>query len=420
MKVRPAAILHNGFVFLALQLFSGAVIQIQSKLSETEIDQVSGDPKAQIIFVSIYGITLLLILRQWKQFIRVATRDKLLLLLVGIALVSVSWSFAPEVTLRRSVALIGTTLFGMYLATRYTPSELLRLFAWTFSIGALLSVVFVLVLPTYGLMPYQGHIVVRGIYRHKNLLARLMALNAATLLLLVPSSRRHRWVIWTSFGLSVGLLLLSTSKSGLVLFLILLALLPIYRAMQLKDTIAVPFLLIAVVVSGVSAMWLLDNLEFVLNSIGKDITLTGRTYIWAAVIEKIQERPLLGYGYSGFWLGEDSESVDVLKNIDWKGAPNAHNGLLDLWIDLGFLGVSVFLLGFLMSYIRGLRWLRLTKSVEALWVLEFLPFMLIDSQDASNILGQNDIFWALYVAVVLSIPILGHRKAQPESGFSAG
>ncbi len=420
MKVRPAAILHNGFVFLALQLFSGAVIGIQSKLSETEIDQVSGDPKAQIIFVSIYGITLLLILRQWKQFIRVATRDKLLLLLVGIALVSVSWSFAPDVTLRRSVALIGTTLFGMYLATRYTPSELLRLFAWTFSIGALLSVVFVLVLPNYGLMAYQGGIVVRGIYRHKNLLARLMALNAATLLLLVPSSRRHRWVIWTSFGLSVGLLLLSTSKSGLVLFLILLALLPIYRGMQLKDTIAVPFLLIAVVVSGVSAMWLLDNLEFVLNSMGKDITLTGRTYIWAAVIEKIQERPLLGFGYSGFWLGEDSESVDVLKNIDWKGAPNAHNGLLDLWIDLGFLGVSVFLLGFLMSYIRGLRWLRLTKSVEALWVLEFLPFMLIDSQDASNILGQNDIFWALYVAVVLSIPVLGHRKAQPESGFSAG
>lgn len=205
-----------------------------------------------------------------------------------------------------------------------------------------------------------------------------------------------------------------------MLFLILLALLPIYRAMQLKDTIAVPFLLIAVVVSGVSAMWLLDNLEFVLSSMGKDITLTGRTDIWAAVIEKIRERPLLGYGYSGFWLGENSESVDVLQNIEWEGAPNAHNGLLDLWIDLGFLGVSVFLLGFLMSYIRGLRWLRLTKSVEALWVLEFLPFMLIDSQDASNILGQNDIFWALYVAVVLSIPILGHRKAQPESGFSAG
>lgn len=200
MKVRPAAILHNGFVFLALQLFSGAVIQIQNKVSETEIDQVSGDTKTQIIFVSIYGITLLLVLRQWKQFIRVATRDKLLLLLVGIALVSVSWSFAPEVTLRRSVALIGTTLFGMYLATRYTPSELLRLFAWTFSIGALLSVVFVLVLPTYGLMPYHGQIVVRGIYRHKNLLARLMALNAATLLLLVPSSRRYRWVIWTSLA----------------------------------------------------------------------------------------------------------------------------------------------------------------------------------------------------------------------------
>ena len=39
------------------------------------------------------------------------------------------------------------------------------------------------------------------------------------------------------------------------------------------------------------------------------MTLTGRTELWATVIEMIREHPWFGYGYSGFWLGWDGESA---------------------------------------------------------------------------------------------------------------
>ncbi len=168
----------------------------------------------------------------------------------------------------------------------------------------------------------------------------------------------------------------------------------------------VPFLIVTVNVAGILAIWLLDNLEPLVNLLGKDLTLTGRTELWAAVINKIQERPLLGYGYSGFWQGWEGESAFVLQLVGWD-APNGHNGILDLWVDLGFLGVTVFLLGFFINFIRGMRWAQLTKTAEPIFLLQYLTFMAIDSQASTNLLIQNDIFWVLYVAMSFSIPRSG-------------
>lgn len=390
------------FVFLGLQLFSGAIIQVLSKVAGVTVDSVSGDPKMQILWSAIYLITFLLTFRQWKQFINVASRNKLLLLLIGIALVSFLWSAAPGVTLRRSIALVGTTLFGVYLATRYSPKELLRLIAWTFGIGAVLSVIFALALPEYGIQPYSGAMTWRGIYRHKNLLGRLMGLNAIILLLLATNNPRYRWLIWSGISLSVGLLLLSQTKGGLVSFVILLILLPIYKALRLNYTLVLPFLIIVLNIAGIVIMWLVNNLEPLLASIGKDITLSSRTPLWESVIYKIQERPLLGYGYSAFWLGWQGESAYIWQ-MGWD-APNAHNGILDVCIDLGLIGLIVFLSGFFITFIRGVRWVRLTKTPEPIFVLIYLTYVLVTSQSESNILTQNDIFWVLYVAVSFSIP----------------
>lgn len=390
------------FVFIVLQLCSGAILQILTRKSGVAGDNLNGSLSLQILWLAIYIIALLLALRQWKKFIYIITRNKLLLLLIGIVLFSIFWSVAPQISLRRSVALVGTTLIGMYLATRYSPSQLLRIIAWTFSIGAILSVVFALAFPFYGLHGSSLSSPWRGIYRHKNLLGRLMVLNAGVLLLLEPSNRKYRWLLWTGIGLSVGLLLLCQAKTSLVTFLSLLILIPIYKALRWNYTVVLPFLIVAVNMGGIITVWLVDNLETVLTALGKDSTLTGRTPLWAAVINKIQERPLLGYGYGAFWLGLDGESADIWQ-IEWN-APNSHNGVLDVWLDLGFLGISVFFLGFIIAFIQGVKWLRSTKTVEPLFILVYLTQMLVDSQTTANILTQNDIFWVLYVAIVLSIP----------------
>jgi len=49
----------------------------------------------------------------------------------------------------------------------------------------------------------------------------------------------------------------------------------------------------------------------ILESLGRSSDLTGRTELWSAVTDAMLERPVLGYGFSGFWKGASSGSEIV-------------------------------------------------------------------------------------------------------------
>ena len=117
----------------------------------------------------------------------------------------------------------------------------------------------------------------------------------------------------------------------------------------------------------------------------------------------------MGYGYGGFWLGWAGESAQVWLLRGADKAWHAHNGLLNIWLDLGLLGVSVFVLGFLLAFRRAVAWARLTKTAEGLLPLVFLTFILLYNTTESGILSYNNITWILYVTMVLSMPVRGVR-----------
>lgn len=395
--------LEKRFTVLALFLYAGSLLPFVSGAAAGTYDPTQGNSVSQAIFLTLYMVTFCLVLVWRRQLARVLSRDKLLLLLLGVALVSALWAAVPEVTLRRSVALMGTTLFGVYLAVRYDLQEQLRLLAWALGIGALLSLLFALALPTYGVMNDLTAAGWRGVYGHKNALGALMTLSALVFMLLSLHGGRYRWLCWAGFGLSVGLLLLSNSKTSLVVFLTLLALLPFYRILRWRYTLAVPMFIAAILVGGGVAILILSNTEFVFDALGRQASLTGRTEIWPAVIHMIREQPWLGYGYGGFWLGWDGPSAYVLLTIYFDPL-TAHNGLLDLWLNLGLLGVAIFALGLVAAFLRALAWVRASESAAGLWPLVYLTLVLLQNLTESVILTQNNIFWVLYVAAVLSMP----------------
>jgi exopolysaccharide production protein ExoQ len=405
---------EKGFAVLVLLLFSGALLPFLwlEGGTFTEPDASSGDPRVQVVWMIIYLVTFFLLATRWQYAVQVAARHMLLWVLVGIALISVLWSDVPEITLRQGVALIGTTAFGLYFAARYKMSEQLRLLGWALAIAAVLSLVFALALPSYGVqsdIDGQGW---RGIYSHKNTLGSIMALSTMVFLLLALTSRKRRWVAGAGLILSFGLVILSNSVSGLVVCVLLSALLPVYRALRWRITLAVPFLISAWLLGGGVVMWGLYNAETILGALGRDITLTGRTNLWPLVITMISQRPWLGYGYSGFWEADKGAYFSFALN--GFQPTSAHNGFLDLWLQLGLLGVLVFVLSFLLAFLRAAAWARLSKATEGLWPLMYLTFMLLHSMSESSILIRNDIYWTLYAAVVLSLP------ARQDSAGSTG
>ena len=58
------------------------------------------------------------------------------------------------------------------------------------------------------------------------------------------------------------------------------------------------------------------------------------------VMDAILKHPWLGYGYQAFWRGVDGPSVDV--HLSGWIPPHAHNGFLDLALDLGIAGPLLF------------------------------------------------------------------------------
>lgn len=96
------------------------------------------------------------------------------------------------------------------------------------------------------------------------------------------------------------------------------------------------------------------NYSSLLSFFGRDVTLTGRIPLWKAVIPYIQERPLLGYGYRSFWLMTFGPSLNVWEIVGWK-APHAHNGYIDLWLQLGIVGLILCLIFIFDFFIKTIR-----------------------------------------------------------------
>lgn len=402
--LRLIRLIEKVFVVVSLLIFSGAILPILNQARGIPANEK--DPLTQVIFLGIrLGIIFLAIV--WhKRIVRIALKEKLLSFMVGGALISVCWSVAPVETLNSAIGLGISTLFGVYLAARYSLKEQLWLLACTLGIAGLLSLFVALVLPSYGVMGMGYFLNVqevghkeswKGIYGHKNTLGQIMSLGALVFLLLSQSSGRYKWITWVGFGLSVSLILMSTSKTALVVCLAMIALIPLYRVLQWNSTFAVYFFISLILVGIGLVIFLLNNLETILTALGRDTKLSGRTLLWAVLLNKIWERPWLGYGYGGFWLGLNGESAEVSRIVGWDVA-HAHNGFLDLWLNIGLLGLTIFLFSYLKKFVQAVTYARYNRNAEGIWPLAYLIFLLLVNISESTIISNQPISWILYVS----------------------
>ena len=399
------------FSITALFLFSQALIPALVE-NQAGAESYEGNAVLRTVFSSIHAVTLLLLVRYFREAVPALARHATLAMLVALAIFSVGWSMAPEVTLRRSFSFLGTTAFGVYLALRYDARTQLKLLTTALGIAAVLSVGFALGLPALGISgsPHAG--AWQGVYTEKNTLGQMMALSTIAFLLLRPHLERRRWLAWAGAGLSFALVVLSTSMTALASVLMMLLLIRVFRALRLHLRLVIPALLAFFVIVGVAAAWFATDPEGVLESLGRDPTLTGRTPMWAVVIDMIRERSWLGYGYSAFWLGWRPPSAEALARIGWD-TPNAHNGYLDLALQLGLVGVVIFALGVAGVFTRAIAVLRTRGEELAVWPLVFLSYFLVYNMTETIIAAQNHLMWVLYSAVGAS-SILDARGAVTE------
>lgn len=408
--------LEQAFTVVSLLHYTGGPLFVILSGGASEGDNSIGAPDyplIQLLFFINYIISFLLLILRWKKVIYVLKKDRYITVLLGLCIISFLWSSAPTVTLVRSIAIIGNSLFGVYLATRYSLKQQLQLLSWTFGIAIVMSFLFVVCLPKYGIMAGFHVGKWRGIYAHKNVLGKVMILSGMVFLITSLNEQKNKLLLWSGFVLSIILLILSKSSSSLINFAIIIIIFLILRTLRLRYILLFPLLSLLTIVGEISYLWLTNNADTLLSSLGKDTSLTGRGPLWDTVVDLIWQRLWLGYGFSGFWKGWDTPSADIWRIVGWQ-APNAHNGLLDLWLDLGLLGLTIFLIGLLVNLAKSLAWIRTVRKPEGFWPVMYIIYFCLSNQTESALLRQNEIYWLLYVTVVISM-LIPHQKAIKKS-----
>jgi O-antigen ligase len=151
--------------------------------------------------------------------------------------------------------------------------------------------------------------------------------------------------------------------------------------------------------------------------------LSGRTEIWAVAMEKFQERPILGYGFT---LGADAMmNSDVIQGLlrqngsdgQFVNTPTLHNGYVQAMLDSGLLGVVLYTAIVLGSIIQLWRNDARKKFAPVMYVL---VFSMVGNVGETYIFGaaqsHQALFWMMAVfALGLSSRVPRRAVTKPKS-----
>ncbi|MHA1600104.1 MAG: O-antigen ligase family protein [Alphaproteobacteria bacterium] len=381
----------------------------RSRLSSTLVTE--GTLGTQILGAGIYLIALMLLLPRLKDVINLLSRNKALVLFVGLIMISALWSDLPSVTLRRSIALTGTTIFAVYLALRFSAGELLKMLALALGLTAVESLLLVFLAPDVAVHRYANYGAWKGALGQKNIMGRTMVLGMLVLWAVAPQVRAYRTLLWSVFALCLFLVVMSQSRTSWIVSAGLILTVPfLYYFQRSQIPVMVRVLLVTCAGLGVLGFIVIEYADIGLQAVGRDDTFSGRTDIWAAAIDVGSDKPLLGHGYRTFWtLG--------LTNRLLIG--NGHNSFLDLWLELGLVGLGLFIASLVITGRRALQRLAHTNDRRGQLYIMFLLFLIVFGMAAQVFPDHGTIPWVLYIVISMyltpftaaqTIDQMGHRR----------
>jgi O-antigen ligase len=282
-------------------------------------------------------ICSVLILSRFRLVWSMSKHLKVVLALPALAILSCAWSTDPRQSVVSGCVLAVFTLFAFYLAGNFTPRRQLELILLAGAVIVPLSIAVALLLPDIGTTSSGW----RGILGHKNNLSMVVTLMLITALHWTPRGWYQKTLRATYILMCLPLIAMAQSREGWALGCLAVFLSIVLRTLQrmkAKESAAVALATVPFLLSGAYIIYEFSGA--ILETLGKDPTLTQRTVIWAAAWEAVTKQALLGYGYSAFWTGLQGPSQDITLIAGWS-LQQAQNGFLDLWLQLGIASMAI-------------------------------------------------------------------------------
>ncbi len=375
-----------------------------------EVDNYS-DHEPDYIIAALLAIVLIALLLRRNQllatYIFAWKNNRFLILFLAYALISLLWTIYFPATLYKLFFLFFATVAGSYVAIRYKAEGVIQVLTWVGAICTLLSLLVVIYFPLVGVMqnrPFVGSWT--GMFWHRNHTGNIFAFfNMIFLLRFLFDNRLaiiQKLIMAFFYLLSALMVFESRSATGIIVFLflhlvtLLMAVWLRYRErLKSKHYYASAALLLG------GFLVFITNTAFFFGLLGRSATMTGRIPLWEDLFQRIfLQQPWLGYGYGALWTLK-SFRIQMQIHHNWPYQIYfADNGFFDILLNLGLVGLLLFLATYIPLGFRSLR--QAVASRSWIYFFPFLTFLyiFIGNLTYSFLLEVDQFVWMLLVIMV--------------------
>ncbi|MEL6318016.1 MAG: O-antigen ligase family protein, partial [Pseudomonadota bacterium] len=346
-------------------------------------------------------------LRDWRLIEPLLRRTWFLFLYPLWTLTSLMWSPDLSGTVKSGLQVVLTVMICYVFAARARSQDLiLAMFGISFFFALLLL---------------DGH----RVFYSKNLVGFAGVTLWVCALCLLIDERRALWLRgFAVVGLGLGFVIATSANSATAILLLLVTTamigvgrLIIYSGALLRTgSLALVFFGAAAFFTALmigAEMVTGDPIVLVLEMLGKDATLTGRTLLWNYASYEIEQRPYLGTGAGGFWNYADSPTVRRIY-VDLHKDPgdrfSFHNGHIEIAVHYGLIGLGFAWLTLAWATYQIVRWLLRIGGVDAIFFTAMAGFALAISFSESQLMRQfNQTSMLLIIGGLMAVRMFRER-----------
>lgn len=359
------------------------------------------------VFAGLIASGIYVLNKRQVRLSEILRDNRWLIVFILYCFLAIFWSDYTVTSFKRWIKILGHPVMVLILFSEPDPGEaLVRVMKRCAYVIFPVSILWIKYYPALGRASSDdGSMMNVGIQGGKNEMGTGCLIFGLFFLWYLLQIRRSGWrhFRWNELPLTAGLLLLiayclrkaHSSTSTLSLLLAAMTMLSLGRRFVNKRLIG------AYVMAGililVIAQLAFDIYGSVAELTGHTSTLEGRGRLWQQLLET-DSNPIFGTGFESYWLGERIQKIWDLKEFSWH--PNeAHNGYLEIYVNLGAVGLSI-LLGLIVvtfrkcrqDLLRNFEWGRLTMS--------YLVAILVHNWTEAGFKGLSLIFFSLFIIAI--------------------
>jgi exopolysaccharide production protein ExoQ len=372
---------------------------------------LEGSPLDRNVYMFLLAAGILVLVGRRAVVATILRRNWLLLFFILYCGISVSWSDFPGVAIKRWVKSLGDYVIVLILLTeRDWVVAVKKVLARAGIVLLPLSVLFIKYFPDLGrsyALKWEGTQFFVGVSSDKNMLGMscMVCGFAAVWRILEAWSdslqfRTRTYIIHGSIlAMAIWLLDISNSMTSLACFVLTSTFIAAHTFSKAARNRRIMHLSVMAIVLGCASVLYFNAGGGLLESMGRNPTLTGRTEIWEILLN-VPINPMVGTGFESFWLGERLEHLWTFPIV--HGVNEAHNGYLEVFLNLGWIGMAFLAVLLWTGYKNVLSLIERDSEAGRLRLGYFVIAVIYNFTEAA--VRSTSLVWIAFLLATIAVP----------------